>query len=355
MKQRRFVFLLSILIVATFAISMLPNVSIEGTTFAQRDLTVVSIAADEAPVLDGVVDEAIWEDAEAIEVGMRRGANMEESDGTVKSVYTEDMVYFLVTWTDPTESFLRFPWEMQDDGSWVQWKDPENAGGDENVWYEDKFAFIWSIDNSIVDFEFDGCDIACHAGDESGKPYGNKFTDGEGEMGDIWHFKSVRNVGQVHDQYLDWTPWSEDTPSAGRHSDPSDSGGYSNNVIENDDGNKMPMYMPAGDDFPRDGSPGYILKDEAVEFDASIFEPGDRIPGIVVAPFVGDGGDISAGWMYEDGVWTLELGRALVTGSEFDVQFSDLSAEYYFGVAAFDNAQVRHAFQRGINILVFDE
>ena len=52
-------------------------------------------------------------------------------------------------------------------------------------------------------------------------------------------------------------------------------------------------------------------------------------------------------------MWTLELGRALVTGSEFDVQFDDLSKPYYFGVAVFDNAQVRHAYQYKSEALVF--
>ena len=351
MKSIRIGLLVSVFIVTAFAVGMFPGV-FPQPVLAQRTFTLVSVPADEAVELDGVVDEVAWENAEEIELDLHRGANMEESVATVKSVYTEDMIYFLVQWEDPTESFLRFPWEMQEDGSWIQLVDPDNEGGDENIWYEDKFSFIWPIANSIVDFEFEGCDIACHSGDDTGKPYGNKFTDSEGELGDIWHWKSVRNVNQAHDQYLDWTGWSEDTPSAGRHSDPSDSGGYTNN--KNEEGT-LPLFMPPGDDFARDGSPGYILVEEAVEFDPAIFEAGDRIPGIVVEPFVGDGGDISAGWMYEDGIWTLEIGRALVTGSENDVQFDDLGAEYYFGVAAFDNAQVRHAYQKGVNVLVFEE
>ena len=40
---------------------------------------------------------------------------------------------------------------------------------------------------------------------------------------------------------------------------------------------------------------------------------------------------------------TSVISRKLVTGSKFDVQWSDLNARYPFGVAAFDNAQVRHA------------
>ncbi|MEZ4635383.1 MAG: hypothetical protein R2856_10510 [Caldilineaceae bacterium] len=51
-------------------------------------------------------------------------------------------------------------------------------------------------------------------------------------------------------------------------------------------------------------------------------------------------------------MWTLESSK-LVTGSEFDVQFDDMGGMYYFGVAIFDNAQVRHAYQEDVSMLVF--
>ena len=42
---------------------------------------------------------------------------------------------------------------------------------------------------------------------EPGKPFGNKYTGDETELGDIWHMKSVRtgSVGQLDNQYLDST------------------------------------------------------------------------------------------------------------------------------------------------------
>jgi hypothetical protein len=43
-----------------------------------------------------------------------------------------------------------------------------------------------------------------------------------------------------------------------------------------------------------------------------------------------------------------------VTGNEFDVQFSDLKKEYAFGVAVFDNAQVRHGYSTGVFKLKFE-
>jgi len=40
--------------------------------------------------------------------------------------------------------------------------------------------------------------------------------------------------------------------------------------------------------------------------------------------------------------------RKLATGSEYHVQFTDPKKEYAFGVAVFDNAQVRHAYSPGV-------
>ena len=53
------------------------------------------------------------------------------------------------------------------------------------------------------------------------------------------------------------------------------------------------------------------------------------------------------------GYESVEIGRKLETGSEYDVQYDDLSKPYYFGVAVSDNAQVRHAYQYKSNELVF--
>ncbi len=350
MKQKTLMFVLTIPLIIILAVSLIPKPEVKAEKW-QTPSPLVSVYVKEGPELDGVADEELWAGAEAVEIPVSGGANNGETTVVLKSVYTDDTVYFLVTWEDPTESFLREPWEMQKDGSWAQLKDPDDKGGDNKLWYEDKLAFIWPIDNSIPGFETAGCFTVCHAGEDSDvKPFGNKYTAEEGQMGDIWHWKSVRNLNQVHDQYLDSTRYSKDTPDAGRHGDPKDSGGYVDN--KNEDGT-LPAFMPAGDDFPKDGSPGYILDSEKVPFDPAVFQAGDRLPGIVKAEFVGDAGDIAAGWKWEDGAWTLEFGRKLVTESEYDVQFDDLTATYYFGVAAFDNAQVRHAFEVGATAFTF--
>jgi hypothetical protein len=57
--------------------------------------------------------------------------------------------------------------------------------------------------------------------------------------------------------------------------------------------------------------------------------------------------------VYKDGMWTIEYGRKLTTGSQYDIQFSDMKKEYSFGTAIFDNSQVRHRFETGVSKLVF--
>ncbi|MFN8434665.1 MAG: ethylbenzene dehydrogenase-related protein [Anaerolineales bacterium] len=332
----------------------------------------IAFPVDTAPTLDGVADDAVWGNAEAIKIDVQNGFNNFETTAELKAVYTADTVYFMLTYEDPTESFYRFPWVKQEDGTWKQDKDPNDKGGDNNLNYEDKFAMIWNINNSIATFNEKGCGAVCHDGEnEDIKPYGNKYTAAEGELGDIWHWKSVRNLNQIDDQYLDWTMLDTSSPEAqaktieaGRHSDAKDSGGYADNFASMPDPNdatktvpdkSMPGFISSSYDTTT-GYPGYILDSEKVavtkeELDA--MPAGTIIPGIIKSEIVGDRGQISAGWKWADGKWTIEFSRALVTGSETDVQFDDLTAQYFFGLAIFENAQVRHAFQYGASSLVF--
>jgi hypothetical protein len=68
---------------------------------------------------------------------------------------------------------------------------------------------------------------------------------------------------------------------------------------------------------------------------------------------MGDRADIKVLMTWNNGVLTSVLSRKLVTGSKFDVQFSNLDAAYPFGFAAFDNAQVRHAVHYDAKYLRF--
>jgi hypothetical protein len=248
---------------------------------------------------------------------------------------------------DPTQSLQRGPWVKQADGSWKQLKDPDDKGGDNNKYYEDKMAIIWNVNSPA--FEARGCMAACHTGE--GKPYGNKYLPNPGEKADIWHWKSVRtgSVGQIDDQYLDTTRYDKDkAPEAGRKSDPKTGGGYVDNVNDTKNGPRFALKNN------KPAPPYWIVDAEKEPFDDSKYKAGDEVPGIIVAPLTGDRGDISVKSVWKDGVWTLVFARKLGTGSDFDVQFNDLKKSYAFGVAVFDNAQVRHAYSPGVLKLVFE-
>ncbi len=307
--------------------------------------TLMSLKVTSAPVIDGT-PESLWDQAAAMTVNVAGGANEGAHTVTMKSIYTDDSVYFLAQWNDATESLRRLPWQKQADGKWKQLATPDAKLGGEITYYEDKFAQIWNI--NIPDFESSGCFATCHASQNPDeKDFGNKYTANPGEMGDIWHMKIVRTnpTGYFDDQYVDSTRYNKTgAPDAGRHSDPGGSP-YSDNI---NTAKTAPNYTSADQPAP----PYWIMDDQKVTF-TDTYKTGDEIAGIIVKPPTGDRADIKGKAVYKDGKWTLEYGRKLATGSQYDVQFSDMKKEYSFGTAIFDNAQTRHSYETGVSKLVF--
>jgi hypothetical protein len=313
-----------------------------GQPEAQQKNVLIAKKVAAGPTLDGVMDDA-WKEAPPLAVKVLGGKNLPggTTEVTMRSVYTGDMIYFLVQYKDATDSVKREPWVKQADGSWKQLKDPNDKGGDNNLYYEDKLAIIWNISSPA--FEQKGCLSGCHTGE--GKPYGNKYTASAGELLDMWHWKGVRTgtVGQIDDQYVDGTRYDKDkAPEAGRKSDPKTGGGYANNVSDDKKGPKFAL--PGNKPAP----PFWIMDAEKEPFDDSKYKAGDEVPGIIVAPFAGDRGDIAAKHVWKDGVRTIVMARKLTTAGEFDVPFEDLKKEHAFAVSVLANAQVRHAYAPGV-------
>jgi len=69
----------------------------------------------------------------------------------------------------------------------------------------------------------------------------------------------------------------------------------------------------------------------------------------------GGRGDIDGLGVYDAAArtWTLEIRRQLQTADATDVQFDDLSRQYAFGVAVFDNAQIEHSYMATVGKLAF--
>ena len=326
------------------------------TTQAASD-NLVSVKTDSRIILDGVIEPA-WEKASVLEITLdelpyeaNNYSGMESTRVQMKSLYDDHAVYFLIQYDDPTKSLARYPWEKQADGSWKQLKGKDQTGHD-NVYYEDKFGFFWDINAS--DFDKKGCYAACHmqnaqgkiAGiDQRGLAPGRKYTQASQTI-DMWHWKSVRMnpLGLIDDQYVDDVTNPQVNKNWGRHGDSKTGGGY----VDNMNADKT---APAFMNRSQGNVDGFTITPSQQTPFVDTFKPGDRLPGIIAEPFTGSRGDIWAKGDWQDGKWTIEIKRALVTTGDKaeiqDVQFSDLSKTYYFGISVFDNSQINHLYHGG--------
>jgi hypothetical protein len=321
--------------------------------------TLVASATSTAPGMNNAAADPVWAKARPLTLELTGGANFGAKPGerghtkvTLKAVYTADMLYMLMQYPDPTYSVRRGPYQKQADGSWKKLKDAADKGGDDNIYYEDKWAMLWPVNGATAkSFDKEGCAMACHEGQT--KPYGNKYTNLPGQLLDMWHMKGQRTapLGFVDDQYTDDTRYDAKTaPNAGRKGDPGTKGGEYTGIPLVDG---KPQFMGRDAKAANAGGTYYVKRGDEVAFDNSKFKPGDEVASIIVNPLTGDRGDIKVAVTWSNGVYTSVISRKLVTGSQFDVQFADLAARYGFGVSAFDNAQVRHATSDDPAYLVF--
>jgi hypothetical protein len=323
---------------------------------AAGKMKLVSVKTDTEIALDASAEKA-WDSAKALSVKLdmipykpNNGYDgMTETTVNIKSLYDNENVYFYITYKDPTRSLARFPWVKQADGSWKQSINKDSTGHD-NTFYEDKLGFFWNINTR--GFKKKGCDIACHMtknGMNAGvadKSAGRKYTRKNGETIDMWHWKGVRTnvLGMFDDQFVDHIKDPKKNKNWGRHGDAKTGGGYYNNVNAAKNGPKF-MNSPYSDEYKYFVTPWY--KADFVD----TFKTGDIVPGIVLDPFTGHRADIKVKGAWQNGQWTLEVKRSLTTtGNKADiqdVQFSDTSKSYYFGLSVFDNSQINHIYHNG--------
>ncbi|AGF79393.1 Ethylbenzene dehydrogenase [Desulfocapsa sulfexigens DSM 10523] len=317
-----------------------------STTAIAADQTLVSSRASSPITLDGRADKA-WDGADSITVTVDETPyepsngykGMDKTNVIIKSLYDDTNIYFLITYTDPTKSLERFPWVKQSDGSWKKMANKDSTGHD-NTYYEDKFAMFWNI--STKGFAEEGCMISCHLDEPGDTSAGRKYTASPEETIDMWHAKFVRSspMGMFDDQYMDNNTDPKSNKGWGRKGD-TGKGGYKDNDNADKSGPAFMNLNPTADEMY------YVIPSKKVPF-VDNFKAGDVVPGISIAPMMGGRADILSRNEYKDGVWTLEVVRALRTEGENadtqDVQFTDKSKSYPFGIAVFDNSQINHLF-----------
>jgi hypothetical protein len=197
-------------------------------------------------------------------------------DIKLKTVYTDDMIYFLVQYPDSTEDKLHKPWV------WNKDLEIYRAGKQR----EDTFIFKWNMEKREVDL--------------------SNFSDNN-YTADLWYWKAHRTnpAGYADDKSQVFA------------SEP----GKKATELKSKTGKKRYL-MRLGDT----GKPAQ-KKQVLTEY------KGDLKPQYIHTKPEGSRADVRAKGRWKQGTWTIEFGRKLTTGNADDVQFSALNKKYLFGVS----------------------
>jgi methyl-accepting chemotaxis protein len=257
------------LFITTIVILMV-SLSVSASHSAQ---TITSVKGNEAPVIDGSGNDAAWKSSRSYTVRDNRA----DVDVTIRSVYTEDEIFFLVQYPDSAEDRLHKPWV------WNSELEVYSIGHQR----EDTFTFKWNMEDREVDL--------------------SNFSDNQ-YTADIWYWKANR------------------TDPAGYSDDKS-------HVLSSSPGKKARELTSKG------GKKQYLMRigdsgKSAQKKRLLTTYQGDvqdqyrsREPG-------GSRADIRAKGIWMNGYWTIEFSRKLDTGNTDDIQFAPSSGKkYQFGIS----------------------
>lgn len=205
---------------------------------ADNSTTLQSIKVTTPPTIDGTID-ASWANATKLNVlptvpdpgnGLFSGYSGQQYPATIRSMYDDQNIYFLVEIKDPTQSVNVAPWYFDPAANvtgktgWA--KEPSSDSYDANGspsrvgFGEDRVAMLWNIDNSTPKFISQTCYASCHIFtpymDYSKNPAvytanasGNHYTNGASEKIDMWwgrlgYMSKDASLHFMDDNYQDW-------------------------------------------------------------------------------------------------------------------------------------------------------
>jgi len=384
-------FLVALVMIVKFSSCIREDAEVLEPENPETTLKLVAKKTTTAPTIDGTID-AVWDQMTALNVTTKvpepgndvfKGYVDDSYNVSMKAAYDDNFIYFLAEWNDVTKDLSRQTWYFDPAAKlWNQESRSPTFDGNGAMtrapFYEDKFALLFNVNNTVKGWNTSTCYTSCHTGLSPDNGLARHYTNGPNERIDMWHWKGVRtNInGQFDDQYQ-----NSDYPN-GRHGDAKASGGYSNNVQKLNNGSadvSVPKYV-----IPTRTNYYWITQTEidagtaklitAVDANGILTYAGGTIdpntdkdfqrnggaagpkgmPSIYTTSFVGSRGDITAVGVHVGSGWVLEFKRALKTGDTDgqDVDFSSLQ-DQFFGIGVFDNAGIAHSIKAGL-LLKFD-
>jgi hypothetical protein len=313
------------------------------------------------------------------------------SDVTLRSTHDNENIYFLVEWTAPQQSLWDRPWYFNPTTKlWAREAAlpvfDDNGFKIREAFNEDKFAFLWNINNSTIGFETQSCYTSCHLNSPTAigaaATGGNHWTNQINERIDMWHYHLMKDdpYAQLSDEYQDWAGGLNNSNGRKRDNQLKATDGTTTNTqnlvitgtttsvavprwVIPDTTNKY--YILASDTLP-DGKAKLITAVSATgvltytggKIDPTIGTAYQRegatvgnkcITSVMVSPFTDNRADITAKATYTGTGYIAEIKRKLKTGDKVnqDVDFSDLQ-DRVFGVAVFNRADIAHAIKANL-------
>lgn len=240
-------------------------------------MEIVSHKTDQPPTLDGMLGDAAWQ---AITVPYVIEDQTADAPIFLKSVHTDDTIYFSVMYKDQAESPFHKPWLWNKEGNKYE----------QGAHREDTFVFKWNMMDRVVDL--------------------SNFSD-DSYTADIWYWKANRTnpAGYADDKHQILS----DTPGKKSEFKESATGKIRYLSRKSDAGKSAYKEMKV---------PPAELKTPLV----------DRYPPRTPE---GSRGDVHAKGAWKNGFWIIEFSRKLKTGNDDDVQFELRKSPYLFGVSIF--------------------
>lgn len=306
--------------------------------------------------IDGVANEAVWQQARTSVVNTYYGAPFQRSVPVeINMLHDGFSLYLFAKWPDPSKSMQHLPLIKTAKG----WQVQQSAllAADEQEFYEDKFAVMLSSEPLAA---LRSVFLAPQQGRGGHVMPGKKLVD-------IWHWKSVRNHQFAN---LDDAFFAQQLPQIpgmrrntwGYASDPILAGGYKENWAWFAPSGVTPLRLPrqvdglqkfqapCSNDCPAFALDWHDTQPYRSELDH--YPIGTRMPSVVwMHANEGDRADVRATGVWRDGYWHLEMARGLATGAGTGKELRDsrpydlnIANGTYLWFATFDHSQVRHTY-----------
>lgn len=314
----------------------------DTNTGDSASLAPAKIATSSEPDVNSATVETVWSTATPLTVSvspMTNGVNFVGANRTfpvtIKSLVSDQRIFFLVEYADPTEDYLRTPLAFLGGNA------SDSLRWSRIPTYDDGVSFIieqipGSTDNGAQTFKANGCAMLCHA-NATGSWQRGMFSEDSGTY-DLWYWHSGKSNadGFAEDNVL------QGAPIYGLQKDDANYDNYRNNTLKFDSG-YLPSRVAGGNNRQLDMLK-YIADETATNFSGTKPNPatgnawaaGDRVPAYTIGnPTPGnDYFDVAARGTYSNGKWTVKFSRALVTGpGKLDVSLvSGKSYKFSFAI-----------------------